>query len=61
MENNIGIYKITNLVNNRYYIGSSLDIKRRWDTHRRMLNKNNHHNDFLQKSWNKHGGDNFKF
>ena len=25
-----GIYKITNLINRRVYIGQSIDIKRRW-------------------------------
>ena len=29
-----GIYKITNLVNGKVYIGQSIDIKRRWRDHR---------------------------
>lgn len=29
-----GIYMITNTLNNKFYIGCSLDIKKRWDTHR---------------------------
>ena len=38
----IGIYKITNLINNKVYIGQSVDIKRRWHAHRnpRFDNKN---------------------
>jgi group I intron endonuclease len=56
-----GIYKIVNIVNGKFYIGSSIDINKRWVGHKRMLRKNNHDNGFLQKSWNKHGENNFKF
>ena len=31
----IGIYKITNLVNNKIYIGQSVDIARRFNEHMR--------------------------
>ena len=30
----VGIYKITNLINNKIYIGLSIDIKDRWKAHR---------------------------
>lgn len=30
----IGIYKITNQINNKSYIGQSIDIKRRWRDHK---------------------------
>jgi group I intron endonuclease len=56
-----GIYKITNLVNDKVYIGESLDIYRRWDEHREDLNNNSHHSYKLQDDWNKYGEDNFKF
>ena len=56
-----GIYKITNLINNKVYIGESLDIYRRWDEHKEDLNNNSHHSYKLQKDWNKYGQDNFKF
>ena len=32
-----GVYKITNLVNGKVYIGASKDIERRWSVHRRGL------------------------
>lgn len=56
-----GIYKIINLINGKVYIGESLDIYRRWDTHKEDLNSNKHHSYKLQKDWNEYGQDNFKF
>jgi group I intron endonuclease len=56
-----GIYKITNINNNRCYIGSSIDIHKRWNEHKNNLRKNKHDNNFLQNSWNKHGEDSFLF
>ena len=56
-----GIYKITNILNNKVYVGQSTDIYTRWTTHRNELNNNRHHNIYLQKSWNKYGEENFQF
>ncbi len=56
-----GIYKITNLVNNKCYIGSSKDYKQRIRQHKNMLLYNNHCNKHLQSSYNKYGKENFKF
>lgn len=54
----IGIYKITNKINGKSYIGQSIDIERRWKEHRRSigLNKNSLYLDF-----EKYGIDNFTF
>jgi group I intron endonuclease len=55
-----GIYKIINKVNGKYYVGSSVDIKRRWIRgHRYKLNNNKHNNFHLQCAWNKYGKENF--
>ena len=35
-----GIYKITNIINNKSYIGSSVDIYTRWREHKRHGIKN---------------------
>ena len=56
-----GIYRIRNLVSGRFYIGSSEDIYRRFDVHRRNLRKGKHTNMALQASWTKHGEDAFRF
>lgn len=46
---------------NKKYIGQSKDISERWKKHISELNNNRHHNDYLQKSWDKYGEENFKF
>lgn len=56
-----GIYKIINLINGRFYIGSSVDLDGRFRYHITMLNKNKHINIKLQRAWNKYGQNNFIF
>lgn len=56
-----GVYKIRNLVNDKVYIGSSIDVSKRWNDHKRLLNKNKHHSTYLQNSWNKYGEEYFDF
>lgn len=56
-----GIYCIENTVSSKKYIGQSVNVNNRWRQHRNELNKNCHFNDYLQKSWNKHGESCFRF
>ena len=56
-----GIYKITNLKNNRIYIGESFDIEKRWEQHKTDLIKGNHINRGLQQDFNLYGKRYFKF
>lgn len=56
-----GIYKITNKINNKIYIGESLDILRRWKEHRETLAEGKHHNYKLQNDYNKYGAEAFKY
>ena len=56
-----GIYKITNLVNNYFYVGSSVNIGSRFSNHRSTLRHNRHINPKLQNAWNKYGENNFEF
>lgn len=55
------IYKIRNVVNGKFYIGSTTNTRERFRNHRKLLRKNKHHAPHLQASWNKYGEDCFKF
>ena len=59
--NTSGIYKITNVINNKCYIGSARIIKYRIKEHFRMLDKDSHHSKKLQNAYNKYGKENFVF
>jgi len=62
MKNKIsGIYKITNIINNKIYIGQSKDIFLRLRGHKSSLKSNIHFNIHLQRSYNKYGFSNFIF
>lgn len=56
-----GVYIITNTANGKRYIGSSVDIHRRWITHVRDLRKGLHGNQVLQRAWVKYGESSFEF
>jgi group I intron endonuclease len=56
-----GIYKITNLINGKVYIGQSDRLNDREREHFYRLEKQIHSNEYLQRSYNKHGKDNFIF
>lgn len=57
----IGVYKITNLINSKFYIGSSVNIEQRWFKHKALLRHNKHENPKLQNAWNKYSEENFLF
>lgn len=57
----IGIYLIKNKINNKCYIGQSINIQKRIKTHCNALNNNTHPNKHLQSSWNKYDESNFEF
>lgn len=56
-----GIYCIINIINNKRYIGSSKNIKRRLQIHRAELRHNWHSNSHLQRAWNKYGEKSFEY
>ena len=55
------IYKIINLVNDKFYVGSTTNKKVRFREHRKQLRGNRHHCKHLQASWNKYGEEKFVF
>lgn len=54
-----GIYRIYNIDTGYSYIGSSINISRRWLTHLNELKNNNHINTNLQNDFNLFGKDKF--
>ncbi len=56
-----GIYNIRNKISNKIYIGSTINIYKREQQHKNLLNKNNHKNKILQNAFNKYGKENFQF
>lgn len=58
---NSGVYKITNIVTNEFYIGSSVQLSVRKNKHFAQLSRNTHNNKHLQNSFNKHSSSNFSF
>lgn len=49
-----GVYKISVDLSHKFYIGSSRDIKSRWDNHIRTLIQGCHSSSHLQRFYNKH-------
>jgi group I intron endonuclease len=52
----IGIYKISNLINGKIYIGQSVHIEKRWQQH-----CNNTGRSLIAKAIQKYGKDSFSF
>lgn len=55
-----GIYKITNLINGKVYIGQSNDIYKRWKEHKR-ISKVSESGSLLYRAFKKYGIENFSF
>jgi group I intron endonuclease len=56
-----GVYQIKNSVNDKIYIGSSVNIYNRAYTHETKLEKKKHSNQHLENSYHKYGFDKFQF
>jgi group I intron endonuclease len=56
-----GIYKITNLINGKVYIGQSERLSEREREHFYRLGRGEHNNEHLQKAFNKYGKNKFIF
>ena len=57
----MGIYKIINVINNKFYVGSAVNFSRRKARHFSELRNNKHNNKHLQAAWNKYGETAFIF
>ena len=56
-----GIYKITNTITGDFYIGSSKNVKKRWESHKWPSTWKKHSNNQLYKDMQKYGLDKFEF
>lgn len=55
------IYRITNTVSGKIYIGSSVYVAGRLGVHRHNLRNGKHDNSYLQRAWGKDGEESFVF
>lgn len=56
-----GIYAIKNIENEKFYVGSAVCLERRRIRHWTDLRSSSHHNEHLQRAWDKYGEDVFEF
>jgi predicted RNA binding protein YcfA (HicA-like mRNA interferase family) len=56
-----GVYRITNTQNGKFYIGSTKNLYRRWNSHKCLLNKAQKGNSKLKAAWRKYGATSFVF
>lgn len=56
----IGIYAVRNKVNNKMYIGQSIDIEHRWRSHKADLRTEHGHNPHIKKDYEQYGLDVFE-
>ncbi len=56
-----GVYKITNIINGKIYVGGAVCFRVRWGQHKYKLKNDKHHSIHLQRSWDKYGEENFVF
>lgn len=61
MATNSGVYRLLNISTGKFYIGSSVNFKKRVLTHFRLLADNRHKNPRLQNAFNKYGREAFIF
>jgi len=56
-----GIYQITNQINGNRYIGSAVNLQRRWREHLSRLRRRQHSNEHLQRAFEKYGESAFTY
>ncbi|MCW3091638.1 MAG: hypothetical protein JWP81_2707 [Ferruginibacter sp.] len=57
----VGVFQIRNTINNKVFIGSSLNLDAIWNRNKVELKFGGHRNQNLQKEWKEFGEENFSF
>lgn len=57
----MGVYQIKNSINGKIFLGSSMNLPGKFNSHRIQLNFKCHHNKALQEDWDLYGADAFTF
>lgn len=61
LKYHMGIYAIVNNITGKSYIGSAVSFKERFWLHHCLIRAGRHDNHYLQRSYDKHGAENFHF
>lgn len=56
-----GVYQIVHKPSGNRYVGSSKNIRSRWNEHKSLLRRNIHPSPRFQNTWNKYGENEFEF
>jgi group I intron endonuclease len=56
-----GVYQILCVPTGKAYVGSAVNLAKRWQEHRWMLRRGQHHSQYLQRAWDKYGETAFAF
>lgn len=59
IPNGSGVYKITNVVNGKFYIGSTYNLRGRWSQHKSKFRNHCKDKSKLKAAWNKYGEESF--
>ncbi len=59
MFDQAGVYAIVNQTTRDMYVGSAVNVRRRWNAHRNALTKQAHYNSRLQRAFDKYKSDMF--
>ncbi len=57
----MGVYQIRNIVNDKVFVGASLDLPGIFNRHKFQFKMGNHPNRALQAEWSEFGAENFAF
>lgn len=57
----MGVYAVVNTESSKVYVGSTVNLEKRWSQHRTALRRGVHHNPHLQAAWEYYGATAFEY